>query len=264
MAEKMRFSIVAPNLNEMPYIKNLFLDSLSNQTFKDFEIIIIDGGSTDESIDAIESYQERLNVKVLIDKTRNIGYIRNVGCKVAAGEILLNTSTDVWFDPSFLKRLDLFYEEHPKLCALGGKTLPLGSHVPIISRLGYGAFDLLRFLMTCRFMPIKKLRPTGNFLSIKKSVFDEVGGYPEVRINEDGLLGYKLDRYWLREKHKSCIFSLKFAIHHHVKRFEKRGGITGIFFYLYVFGLIFPFLKPLLDPIERISGEKFSTRSDLK
>ena len=259
----MRFSIVAPNLNEMPYFESFFLNSLSRQTFKDFEVIVVDGGSTDGCLEVIEKYRDKLNLKLIIDKTKNIGYIRNVGCRAAEGDILVNTSSDIHFDRSFFKRLDLFYEERPELCAMGCRTVPHGSSVPPITYLAYCGFDILRFLMTCRFMPFKKLRPAGNFTALPRDMFEEVGGFPEVKINEDGLLGYKLDEYWKRHGHKTCYFSLNFRVIHHVKRFEKKGGLGGILFYIYVIGHVFPFLKPLLDPIERIRAQTFSTRSDL-
>lgn len=223
-------------------------------------MVVVDGGSTDGSLQMLLYYRQWLDISIIHNTTRNIGYIRNVGCHVADGEILLNTSSDIYFPPDTLERLDRHFREHPELVAVGCKTLPTGSYTPLIAKLSYGAFDTLRFLLTCRVMPIKKLRPPGNFLAIHRDVFHAVGGYPEVPINEDGLLGQKLDEYWLRHSHKTCEFSTKFTVWHHVKRFEKEGGVKGILFYIYVIGLVFPFLAPLFRPIERISGQKFAER----
>lgn len=256
----MRFSVVAPNLNEMPYLETWFLRSLAAQTFKDFEVIVVDGGSTDGSLEALTKYQKLLNLNIITDPKRNIGYIRNIGCKHAQGDILLNTSCDIYFEPSLLKRLDLFFEDRPELLALGGRTIPKGSRTPFVTHIGHGGFDILRFLMSCKFMPVRKIRPNGNLFAIKRDLFQKMGGYPEVKINEDGLLGYKLDKVWKFHGHKACYYSLKFKVYHHVKRFEKKGGLSGILFYIYVFRMVFPFLTPLLMPIERLSGEKFADR----
>lgn len=262
---ELKFSIVAPMLNEMPNVENLFLRSLAQQTFKDFEIIIVDGGSTDGSVEAC-LWSKRvfdLDLKLICDRTRNIGYIRNVGAKHAKGEIIFQTSTDVYFEPRFFEGVDRFFREHKDLTALGGRTFPVGSTAPLVTHLGHGFFDFIRFVMSCRFMPVKKLRPSGNFLAVKRSVFEELGGYPNVPINEDGLFGYKLDEYWRKHRHKTCYFSLKFKIYHHVKRFQKKGGLSGILFYIYVFRMVFPFLKPLLYPIERRSGVVFASRREI-
>jgi len=256
----MRFSIVAPNLNESPYLEHFFLRSLKAQSFKDFEVIIVDGGSNPEDLEAINKYGQIMDIKLLHDPIRNIGYIRNVGCKHAEGEILVNTSSDIYFPPFFLKELNRFFREHPETVALGGRAIPHGSHLPLITYFAYGAFDLLRFLMTCRFMPIKKIRPAGNCLAIRKDVFKSVDGYPEVKINEDGLLGYKLDEYWKQNTHKSCVYSLNFKVWHHVKRFEKQGGLKTVGFYFYVLGLVFPFLRRFLNPLEMRSAKEFSNR----
>ena len=78
----MRFSIVAPNYNEMPHIQNMFLDSLVNQTFKEFEVIIVDGNSDDGSRETIELYRSFLDIILITNTRRNIGYIRNVGAKI--------------------------------------------------------------------------------------------------------------------------------------------------------------------------------------
>ena len=248
----------------MPHFEELFLRSLAAQTFKNFEVIIVDGGSKDDSMRAAAEYIPKLNIQFIVDTTRNIGYIRNVGAYRAQGEIIFETSSDIYFPHTLLEDIDREYRERDNLVALGGRTYPTGSTPPITAHIGYAIFDLIRFFMTTRITPIKKIRPSGNFLTIRREVFNELGGYPEVKINEDGLFGFKLDEYLKRNRHKDVMFSLKHKVIHHVKRFEKKGGIQSILFYFYVLGLIFPMLKPILAPIERKSALEFSTRSDLE
>jgi glycosyltransferase involved in cell wall biosynthesis len=256
-------SIVAPNLDEMPYLKTWFIKSLKEQTFKDFECIIVDGGSKDQSIPFLEELTEKdTRFHYVIDETRNIGYVRNIGAKITRGKILFETSSDIYFPKNLLMRLVHIFT-NKKIIAVSGMTRPTGK-IDFITHLAYGGFDFLRFLFTCRFMPIKKMRPAGNFLAIRKNVFDELGGYPEVKINEDGLFGMKLDEYLKNNPDMDVQFRLNLNIFHHVKRFEKKGGIKGLLFYIYVFGLLFPFLRPILRPIELRSAKEFSTRTDLK
>ncbi len=257
-----RFSIVAPNWNEMPYLRDWFLYSLSRQTFRDFEVIIVDGGSKDGSKEAC--LRDDLNITYVINDKRNIGYIRNYGEKFAIGDILLNTSTDVYFPPKLLEILDRYYWNHPEVVALAGRTFPHGSKVSLTAQLGYGAFDLIRWISSTRINPVRKLRPSGNFLTIYRSLFESLHGYPEVEINEDGLFGYKLDAFQEEQRGLRVVFNPSLYVIHHIKRFEKRGGIKTILFYLYVLGLMFPSLRRWLAPIERKSAKEFKDRSDLK
>ena len=98
---------------------------------------------------------------------------------------------------------------------------------------------------------------------IRRDIFERVGGFPEVCINEDGLLGQKLDQLLIRSDVK-VRYDLEMYVHHHVKRFEERGSLKTILFYFYVFGNLFPMLKPFLYKIESHSAEIFKSRSDLR
>ena len=59
---KPKISIIVPTLNEEKNIKD-FLDSLEKQTWTNFEIIVVDGGSTDKTINIAESHQTKIIVK---------------------------------------------------------------------------------------------------------------------------------------------------------------------------------------------------------
>lgn len=247
-------SVIAPNRNEEKHLPT-FLNGLAHQTYKDFEVIIVDGWSTDNSLKIICEYMDKLDMLLIASPVRNFGYIRNLGASYAQGNIMVHANTDNYFEPTLLEKLDKYYREHPEAVSISGRTYPLGTSV--IAHLGYQLFDLLRFLFTCAPMPVKKYRPSGNFMSIRSHVFREVGGHPEVVANEDGLLGQKLDPY-AKQNHKSVVFRLDLYVGHWVKKFESMGGLHAIMFYFYTLGNFFPMLQPLLKATQLNADRVFT------
>ena len=251
----MRFSIVCPNWEEMPVFRDWFLRSLEAQTFSDFEVIVVDGGSKDESYYA--ALESGLDIMFFIDDTRNIGYIRDRGCRLARGEIVFNTSSDVYLPPRLLEELDAFFTENCDAIALSGRTRPSSS---LLAYLGYGGFDFVRWAMT-RFTG--RIRPSGNFFAIRRRDYLASGGYPWVIFGEDGRFGERLDVY--RRKHGGKVhFRLDLYVVHRVKRFEQRGSLRSIAFYLPSLARhVLPFMSPMLERVEGIYAEQFKNRSDL-
>ncbi len=256
----MRFSVIAPNYNEMPHIRDMFLESLTKQTFKDFEVIIVDGGSDDGSLEASKDYSKKLDLLTILDTKRNIGYIRNVGAQAARGELMIQTSSDVALPKNCLERLDKEFKRQD-LIAIGGRTSPTGPGSGILCMAAYTGFDILRWFFTNPLMPNRwrKFRPAGNFLCMPLELFKKMEGYPEVKINEDGLFGYKIDSY-VREHDQRAEFRLDYSVKHNVKRFAAKGGWGAIKFYIYVLALLFPWLSRWTKKIEEESAEEFANR----
>ncbi|MFA5992291.1 MAG: glycosyltransferase family 2 protein [Candidatus Pacearchaeota archaeon] len=99
--KKPKLSIIIPVYNEERHIDRL-MGSLKDQTYKNFEIIFVDDGSTDSSMKKIRSYKE---VKLLEQKHCGPGNARNLGSKIAKGEILIFVDADMTFDKDYLKYL---------------------------------------------------------------------------------------------------------------------------------------------------------------
>jgi len=81
------------------------LESILNQTYKNYEVIIVNDGSTDNSAEVINSYRERfgINLNVYEQKKQGAQAARNYGAKHAHGELLLFCDADVIMAPSMLK-----------------------------------------------------------------------------------------------------------------------------------------------------------------
>ncbi len=88
------FSIVIPVLNEEKALPSLLSD-LANQTIKDFEVIIVDGESTDKTVAKANEWKKKLpSLKILTSKIRNVSHQRNQGAKAAKGKFIVWNDAD--------------------------------------------------------------------------------------------------------------------------------------------------------------------------
>lgn len=101
-----RFSIIVPVYNVEKYIDKC-LTSLVNQKFNNYEIIVINDGSTDSSKQIIEKFVDKYNFIKLIDKSNTgLSDTRNVGVSLATGDYLLFVDSDDYIDTNLLMNLD--------------------------------------------------------------------------------------------------------------------------------------------------------------
>lgn len=100
-----KISIIVPVYNVEKYLKKC-LDSLVNQTLQDLEIICINDGSTDGSLEILNSYaQKDLRIKVLSQENSKQGAARNRGLEIATGEFISFIDSDDWVDLDFYEKM---------------------------------------------------------------------------------------------------------------------------------------------------------------
>jgi glycosyltransferase involved in cell wall biosynthesis len=105
MAKPVEVSVVIPAYNEGTYIDRL-LEALAKQNFKDFEVIVSDAQSQDETPEVIDNFKGKLDVKLILSPPKGPAAGRNRGAEAAKGEWLLFLDADDDFDdPSFIKTL---------------------------------------------------------------------------------------------------------------------------------------------------------------
>lgn len=110
-------SIIIPVYNTKEYLCEC-LDSVINQTQREIEIILIDDGSTDGSLDILMDYRRKFNnIIVLQQENRKQGSARNAGMAIAKGKYICFADSDDYLD---MKALDILYDhaEHNKLDTL--------------------------------------------------------------------------------------------------------------------------------------------------
>lgn len=92
MEKKIKFSIIVPNYNKGEYIEDC-LNSIFNQTYTNYEVIFIDDGSTDNSVELAKKY----NVKLLHTNHKHAGGARNKGLEQATGDYIVFLDSDDYF-----------------------------------------------------------------------------------------------------------------------------------------------------------------------
>lgn len=97
-----KVSVIVPVYNTATYLGEA-MDSIVNQTLKDIEVIVIDDGSTDNSVDIVTGYEDRLNLLVLQKSNNGLASARNDGLDMAAGDYIYFLDSDDWIEPDTLQ-----------------------------------------------------------------------------------------------------------------------------------------------------------------
>lgn len=138
-----RVSVVMATWNRANFIDRA-IESVVGQTFVDWELIIVDDGSTDATRETVGRWVERDGrIKYLpIEHTGKIARVSNEGLRVAAGEfIAILDDDDWWIDPSKLAKQVAFLDAHRDYVACGGWFVVVDQDGNRVSRVGKPASD---------------------------------------------------------------------------------------------------------------------------
>lgn len=168
------------------------LNSLSHQTDKDFEVIIVDDGSQINLRPTTELFQESLTIEFFRKDNSGPGLSRNYGAKRAKNDWLVFVDSDVIVENDYIENIKKNISENP--CdAFGGADK------------AHKGFNLMQkaisYSMTSVFTTggirgnkksVSKFQPRSFNMGVRKSTFEKVGGFSEMRIGEDPDLSMKL------------------------------------------------------------------------
>lgn len=105
-------SIIIPTYNR-GYIIKKSIDSVLHQTYEDFELIIVDDGSTDGTKQLIDEYEDDRIKYYSYEHNKGVVYVRNYGMKMAKGDcIVFQDSDDVWHSDKLEKQLKILEDDY--------------------------------------------------------------------------------------------------------------------------------------------------------
>ena len=179
----MRFSVVIPLYNKAPYVRKA-LQSVFDQTFRDFELIVVDDGSKDDSLTVAKETLEgsSLDHQLIHQDNAGVSTARNNGVAASHGDFICFLDADDWWEPNFLERMDWLIREYPDAGIYGvnyyiisrGKQR-VALHIPSTGYINY--CDCYRKLQ----MPL-----TSISVAIPQEVFRSMGGFkPHLKLGED-------------------------------------------------------------------------------
>lgn len=185
----MKFSIVIPLYNKAPYVTKA-IESVLEQTFDDYELVIMDDGSKDNSFEiARMAIQSHGNCHLYRQKNAGVSMARNNAVAISRGEYLCFLDADDWWESTFLEEMDQLINEFPDAGIYGSNYNIVNEtrHKTRVASVGVdegfvkGYIDYCQVYAKTLYMPLW----TGA-VCIPRHVFDAVGGFnPQLKMSED-------------------------------------------------------------------------------
>ncbi|MEK7165262.1 MAG: glycosyltransferase [Patescibacteria group bacterium] len=179
------FSVIIPTLEEEEYIPRL-LNDLYAQNDKSFEVIVVDGGSKDQTVTQVSEFLDKLPLQIEISPKANVSMQRNLGAAKARGEYLVFFDADARIPPRFLNLIHKYLTNYNRDY--------LTTYIFADSRNVYdkAVERLINISIEIGLLIDRPFVVGANFM-VTKTAFYKVGGFrEEIKHSEDYDLAYRL------------------------------------------------------------------------
>jgi len=177
-------SVIVPSFNQGRFIRET-LDSILSQDYRPLEILVIDGGSTDNTVEVLQSYGNRPELKWWSEPDEGVTDAVNKGLKRVAGEILAIQSSDDVYLPGAIRTAVEAMAAQEDVALVYGDVEYIDEHSRLVAQEILAPFDLKRYLGRFSYIP----QPSTFF---RASVAKEIGGWRQE-------VSYAADAdYWMR------------------------------------------------------------------
>ncbi len=187
----MKYSVVIPVYNRPDEVDEL-LESLSNQTQKDFEVIIVEDGSVTPCKDVCDKYAGILALHYYAKENSGPGQSRNYGAERAKGDYIIILDSDVVLPAGYLQAIDDELSQSPAE-AFGGPDAAHDSFTPVQKAISY---SMTSFFTTGGIRggkaKLDKFYPRSFNMGIRRDVYLQLGGFSKMRFGEDIDFSYRI------------------------------------------------------------------------
>lgn len=211
------FSIIIPTLNEEKFVGRL-LGDIAKQSYTDYEIVLVDGSSTDATRAIARSFKDQCKISVKKVNKRNVSYQRNCGASVATGKYLIFLDADTHISKQFLRKLAAFIAKHKGLLFIPS-IFPekRDSQMKLV-------FDIINAAIKIS-QSLAKPFSSGGSMIVEKNFFHLIGGFAEnVFMSEDHQLIQTAYRYGVRARFLDTI-QVMFSL----RRMEREGKLKLLY-----------------------------------
>lgn len=175
----------------------------------ELEVIIVDGGSTDDTLSIIRNYQGIMNIKLLHDHGKGLGYARDIGWKESSANYVVMLDSDVLVNRNFIIEAIKILERDEKLGGLSAKLKPIS-----LDKGWFGRFQEKNLSIYLHHQhpqyPSEAIALHTACTVFKRSVLEEVGGFDEFfdLAKEDSDISYRI-----RKRGYKLAYLNRYAIH---------------------------------------------------
>lgn len=212
------FSVIIPLYNKAPYVAKA-IESVLGQTYRDFEVIVIDDGSTDQSLEVAKTFENK-SITIVSQPNSGVSTARNNGVKLAKHPYICFLDADDWWHPTFLEEMKRLITDFPDAGIYGSGYYIVKNEQERIAPIGVpqgferGIIDYCEVYAKTLCMPLW----TGAVI-VPKYIFDEEGGFKsQLKFGEDFDL-------WIRIalKHKVILVNKPLAYYNQDVDVNNRG-----------------------------------------
>lgn len=181
----MKYSLIIPVFNRPDEVDEL-LESLTRQTFRDFEVLVVEDGSSVPCQAVVERYTSQLTVTYYVKPNSGPGQSRNYGAERAQGEFLIVLDSDCVLPEGYLQAVEDELTKRP--CdAFGGPDRAHDSFTPVQKAISYSmtSFFTTGGIRGGKKQLDKKFYPRSFNMGIRASLYRKLNGFSAMRFGED-------------------------------------------------------------------------------
>src|SRR5690606_10594764 len=230
---KLNYSFIIPVFNRPQEVKELLESFLNVKFHNDFEIVLVEDGSTETSETMIDEFSKKLTISYYFKQNSGPGDSRNFGMKQAKGNYFIILDSDCLLPPHYLTTVDSFLKNDFHHC-FGGADAAHCSFTPLQKAINY--------VMTSFFTTggirgseksINNFEPRSFNMGISKVAFEKTGGFAKIHPGEDPDLSQRI----LRAGYKTTYLPNAFVYH------KRRISWKKFYNQVKKFGLVRPILN---------------------